>query len=312
MPLNLRSCALALAVFSAANVALAIDGVRWPSSAVATRTDPIAALRWPNGGWTCVLSRDTVSAPRAAQTALALLDRRVADNPRDARAHAARSVALRLLERSDEAQRALDRARAMDATVLDDPDVGLTHAFLLARSGQFEQAVAAARLVLPRLSGAIDARVEASVEVARWSLRRGQPGVAPALAILREAAAVQPPDAALRATLAFALALAGRSGEAREVARSGPVPAPGALRALRGTIAPDVLDASVGVALSLSDHAYDAAPVLERASVAQGVPEAFRPALTSALQVARSTPRPPPPPPPPPPPRWRAFEFEED
>lgn len=304
------SAVVALSLSLAALDVGAIDGVRWPTAAVASRTDPIAALRWPNGGWTCVLSRDAVNTPRAAQAALALLDRRISDNPRDARALAARAVALRLLERVDDAQRALDRARSLDAAVLDDPDVALTHAFLLARAGQFEQAVTAARLVLPRLSGALDARVDASVEVARWALRRGPTGVPSALAILREAAAVQPPDPSLRATLAFALALAGRNEEAREVARSGPVPA-ASMRPLRGTLAQDVLDASIGVAISLSDHAYDATAVLERSTSAQGVPEAFRTTINSALQVARSTPRPPPPPPPP---RTRrtTYEFEEE
>ncbi|MFO0559854.1 MAG: hypothetical protein U0269_17675 [Polyangiales bacterium] len=307
---GLLSVAAFALCFSSAE-ARAIDGVRWPTTAVATRADPIAALRWPNGGWTCVLSRDATNTPRQAQTAITLLDRRIADNPRDARALAARAVALRLLERIDDAQRALDRAKSLDATVVDDPDVALTDAFLLARAGQFERAVIAARRALPRLSGSLDARVEASVEVARWSLRRGTEGLAPALAILREAAAVQSPDPSLRATLAFALALAGRNDEAREVARSGPVPSAATARAARGTLAQDVLDAAVGVAISLSDHAYDAAPVLERSSSAQGVPESFRAAINSALQLARSTPRPPPPPPPP---RTRrsVYEFEEE
>jgi hypothetical protein len=302
---------VAFALCFASAEAWAIDGVRWPTTAVATRADPIAALRWPNGGWTCVLSRDSTNTPRQAQAALTLLDRRIADNPRDARALAARAVALRLLERIEDAQRALDRAKALDAAVVDDPDVALTDAFLLARAGQFERAVSVARRALPRLSGSLEARGEASVEVARWSLRRGTEGVAQALAILREAAAVQSPDPSLRATLAFTLALAGRNDEAREVARSGPVPSATTTRAARGTLAQDILDASVGVAISLSDHGYDAAPVLERTSAAQGVPESFRAAINSALQVARSTPRPPPPPPPP---RTRRsqFEFEEE
>lgn len=293
--------------------ALAIDGVRWPTSAVINRNDPIGALRWPIGGWTCVLSRDTVTTPRAAQTALTLLDRRVADRPNDARAHAYRAVALRLLARPDEARRAIDRAIALDATVVDDPDVGLTRAFLLANDGQYQQAVDAARRALPRLSGALDARLEASLEIARWSLQRGPDGVAPALAILRESAAVQPPDPTLRSTLAFTLVLAGRNDEAREVARSGPVVIAGAAapRPIRGTLLPDVVDAAAGVAVSLSDHAYDAAQILERTSSATNVPASIRPVLNSALQVARATPRPPPPPPPPPTLRRRYYEDDE-
>jgi tetratricopeptide (TPR) repeat protein len=298
-----RRALVSVALLLASTSALALDGVRWPVSNASTRNDPLAALRWPNGGWTCVLSRDVASTPRAAQTALALLDRRVAESPRDARSHAARAVALRLLERTDEARRALDRAQAIDAAVLDDADVALTHAFLLARAGQYEEAVGVARRVLPRLSGALDTRVEASVEVARWSLRRGPPGVAAALSILREAASVQPPDPALRAALAFALVLDGRQTEAREVARSGAVPSatPSAARPPRGTLTPELVDAAVGVALSLSDHAYDAVTVLEAsvaAGGAAGVPLAFRPAVAGALQSARATPRPPPPPPP--------------
>ncbi len=311
------SCAkrlLALGVaWTLSTEALAIDGVRWPTSAAINRNDPIAALRWPAGGWTCVLSRDTVTTPRAAQTALTLLDRRVADRPSDARAHAYRAVALRLLARPDEARRAIDRALAIDATVTDDPDVGLTRAYLLANEGQLQQAVDVARRALPRLSGALDARLEASVEVARWSLQRGTDGVAPALSILRESAAVQPPDPTLRSTLAFALVLAGRQDEAREVARSGPVVTTGstAPRPLRGTLVPDVVDAAAGVAVSLSDHAYDAAQILERTSSATTVPASIRPALSSALQVARATPRPPPPPPPPPTIRRRYYDDEE-
>lgn len=305
----LASVACALCTSFAAP-SFAIDGVRWPTTAVASRTDPIAALRWPNGGWTCALSRET-STPRAAQTALALLDRRVADNPRDARAHAGRAVALRLLERIEDAQRALDRARALDATVVDDPDVGLTQAFLLARAGQLEEAVSAARRVLPRLSGALDARVEASIEVARWSLRRGREGVAPALAILREAAAVQPPDAVLRGTLAFALMLDGHDAEAREVARSGPLLSASGVRIVRGTLSPELVDASLAVALSLSDHAYDATEALQRANGSRVLPEAFRGVISNALQVASSTPRPPPPPPVRARPELRGEEWDE-
>lgn len=301
-------------VSSAPTVALAIDGVRWPTSAAINRNDPIGALRWPVGGWTCVLSRDTVTTPRAAQTALTLLDRRVADRPTDARAYAYRAVALRLLARPDEARRSLDRAIALDATVVDDPDVGLTRAFLLANQGQFQQAVDAARRALPRLSGPLDARLEASIEVARWSLQRGADGVAPALAILRESAAVQPPDPTLRSTLAFTLVLAGRNDEAREVARSGPVVTAGAAapRPARGTLLPDVVDAAAGVAVALSDHAYDATALLERTATATNVPASIRPALNSALQVARSTPRPPPPPPPPPQQRRRYYYEDEE
>jgi tetratricopeptide (TPR) repeat protein len=289
------------------STALAIDGVRWPSTTDVSRNDPLASLRWPVGGWTCLLSRDTVMTPRTAQTALNLLDRRVVDRPRDARAHAARAVILRLLERTEEAARALDRAVELDRAVLDDPDVGLTQAFLQARAGHYEQAVQSARRVLPRLSGPLDARVEASIEVARWSLLRGPEGVGPALAILREAAAVQPPDPMLRTTLSFALVLAGRQSEAREVARSGPVTAVGSTvpRPLRGTLAPDIVDAAAGVAVSLSDHAWDASAVLERVSGAQGIPASIRPALQSALQVSRATPRRSPAPPPPPQPRIR-------
>jgi tetratricopeptide (TPR) repeat protein len=287
--------AAAFALCFSSTEARAIDGVRWPTSAVVTRADPIAALRWPNGGWTCVLSRDFASA-RQAQAALTLLDRRIADHPRDARAFAARAVALRLLDRIEDAQRSLDQAKSLDATVVSDPDVALTDAFLLARAGQFERAVTVARRVLPRLSGSLDARIDASVEIARWSLRRGTEGLPEALAILREAAAVRAPDPALRATLAFALALAGRNDEAREVARSGPIPSSATARAPRGTLAQEILDASIGVALSFTDRAYDAVSLLERTSSAQGVPESFRTLIHDALRVARSAPRPPPPP----------------
>ena len=45
--------------------ARAIDGVRWPSTATAHRADPLAAVRWPHGGWSCALSRDVSGTARS-------------------------------------------------------------------------------------------------------------------------------------------------------------------------------------------------------------------------------------------------------
>ncbi len=267
--------------------ARAIDGVRWPSTTPIHRADPLAAVRWPNGGWSCALSRDVSSTARSAQLALAVLDRRIAENDRDARAHAARAVVLRLLERTDESRAALDRALSLDPSRLDDPDVALTRGLLLARGGRYAAAVRTALVALPRLTGPLSDRVEASVEIARWSILRGVEGLPDALAILRASAATQPRDPHLRATLATVLLLLGRESDAREVARAGDLPN---LRASvrppsRGTIAPALVDAAAALAASLTDHPADAATTL-RASAQEPALQPFQAALSRAIARA--------------------------
>lgn len=277
--------------------ALAVDGVRWPSPTNTTSADPVAAVRWPWGGWTCALSRQTGLA-RTAQSTLNTLDQHMTQHPNDARTVALRAIPLRLLERFDEARQTIDRARALDANSVDDPDVQLTHAFLLARAGSYEAAVHAAQGILPRLVGPLDKRIEATLEVARWSLLRGTAGTADALGLLRGAAAVQPsPVDSLRAALAFALLLDQKVDEARFVARSGAIPllnptSHQAVRPSTGTLAPYLVDAAAASAMAYTASAYDCVTAVEALSQSLQISTEVRRVLTDALAVARTVVRP--------------------
>jgi hypothetical protein len=195
----------------------------------------------------------------------------------------------------DEARAAIARARALDANSVSDPDVALTDAFLLARAGSYEAAVRAGQEVLPRLSGTLDTRVEATVEVARWSLLRGPSGVADALSLLRGAAAVQSsPSDALRALLCLTLLLEQKVDEARFVARSGtlPVITTVATRPLRGTLAPSLVDVAAAVALAYSGDGLSAIGLLESLAQSQQISSELRQVVSQALPLARIPPRP--------------------
>ncbi|MDP3278077.1 MAG: hypothetical protein Q8Q09_23025 [Deltaproteobacteria bacterium] len=266
-------------------------GVRWPVQAVTGQSDPLSALRWPNGGWTCTLSLDS-STPRAAQRALLLLDRRVQLSDQDASVYAARAVVLRLLHRLDDSQRSLDRARQLDPTTLLDPDVMLTEAFLHAARGRYVDAVTRGRAALPRLSGPLGMRIEASVEIARWSLMRGAEGADDALALLREATLLSPTPA-LRSTMVFALVVAGRVEQAQRMARSGALlPASqAAAQPSRGTLSLSLVRASAAVALSLSAEAARATEALDLALADRALPAAIRETVVTARARAASAPR---------------------
>src|SRR5262249_27322015 len=150
-----------------------------------------------------------------------------------------------------------------------------------------EEAVVAARGVLPRLAATREARAELALEVARWSMARGPEGLSDALAILREVTALGPPDPMVRATLALALARDGRTDEAREVARGGllPLAYAGASQTRRGSVLPGEGDAAVGVALWLAGRTREAVEPLARAAAA--VPAPWRAQAAEALASAR-------------------------
>jgi tetratricopeptide (TPR) repeat protein len=269
--------------------ARAIDGVRWPTAALTDRGDPLSPVRWPQGGWSFTLSGDLTSAARAAQVALAVFDRRIAENPRDARSLAGRAVILRLLGRSDESRRALDRALALDGTLIEDADVALTRAMLSALAGQYAAAVRDGRVALARLGGSLIDRVEVSVELARWSLLRGPEGLPEALAVLREAATTSVRDSHQRASLAAVLLLLGREVEAREVARSGDLPDVrfSLNRPARGTLFPVVMNGVAALAASLTDRAPAAVTLLRETARAPEL-SSFQGAVSRALTRASS------------------------
>jgi tetratricopeptide (TPR) repeat protein len=280
------SLVVGCALLAAGTAAWAVDPLDWPSSNApfATDQDPIASLRWDSTvAWTS-------AQPASLEPLLRRLDAQLRATPSVAALRADRAVVLRAMGRFDEARDELDRAVAQDHAVLDDPDVGLTRAYLTAQAQHFDEAVADALDVLPRLVGLREARVEIALEVARWSMARGTEGLPDALAVLREATALGPPDPMVRATLALALARQGRTDEAREVARGGLLPlsyaGPGATH--RGSLTPGEADAAVGVALWLAGQAHEAVEPLARAATT--VPPPWRAQTTEALALARRSP----------------------
>jgi Flp pilus assembly protein TadD len=274
---------LSAVVLLAAPLAQAAGRARWPVPVGQTGAlDLLAPVRWESEpAWT------SVSPAR-----LEYLLQQIESAPPPARL-AASAVLLRGLGRFDDARTALTRAVAADPTVLQDPDVALTHAYLLARAQRYAEAVAAARPVFPQLGGRADARTELALEVARWSMARGADGLAEALAVLRTVTALGPPEPMLRATLALALTRAGRLEEAREIARSGPLPPVSAALAAqqRGSLLPGEGDAAVGVALLLVGRGREAIEPLARA--VGRVPAPWRASLDESLASARRAPAPP-------------------
>jgi tetratricopeptide (TPR) repeat protein len=278
-----RPTALALAGLALAAHAHASGGVEWPGATTSETeaADPLAPARWEvEMAWT------TASPMRLEQLAERLAQQ-LRRTPDAATTLAARAVVLRALGRFDDARASLDRALARDPGVLADPDVALTHAYLLARGHRYAEAVAAARPAFARLGGRREAREELVLEVARWSMARGPEGLDDAIGLLRDLAALGPPAPMVRATLALALVRQGRIDEAREVARGGQLPAPymGATQQRRGTVVPGEGDAAVGVALVLAGRGRDAVEPLARA--AGTVPAPWRPGMADFLAQAR-------------------------
>lgn len=241
--------------------------------------DPIAALRWSAESWITM-------TPARAESVLTEIDRRLRQSPGAANWLSYRAVALRILMRYDDARASLDQAVAMDTAVLQDPDVALTTAYLAARAQQWAAAVSTARGALPRVNAPVDHRSSLALEIARWSMARGREGLPDAIAVLREVAALGPPERMVRATLALALWRDGRTDEAREVASGGMPTAYEAMNTTRrGSVLPGEGDAAVGVALVLGGRAHDAVAPLSRA--VNTVPEPWRPSISEFLATAR-------------------------
>ncbi len=257
--------------------------VHWPTATAGDRDaphDPIAGVRWNSEGWVLV----GTAAP--ARMALEDLEALLAVRPDDAALHARRAVVLRVLQQFDAARTELTRALAADPHVEDDADVALTRAYLIARDGQYEEAVRAARRALPRLQGNDDARGQIVLEVARWSMARGPAGVDDAIVILRELAGPTASAAIARAMLSLALHRRGRDDEAREVARGADLPSPYASTSLRaGGLIDGETDAAVGTAYVFAGRGREAIAFLARASTR--APAAWRPSIVATLSEAQ-------------------------
>lgn len=280
----MRAPALAatLSLLLGAAPAAAFD---WPGRhADAPPRDPIERLRWDRiNAWHALSLPDL-------RLALARLD----DAPESARTLGLRAVVLRLQRRDDEARAALRRALSLspDRAVLDDPDVALTAAWLAARAGDFAEATRLGRHALSRMarptSLSLAHREALSLEVARWSMARGPDGLDEALAILRAGASTAAASPLVRATVALALARAGRLDDARAVAAPLAPTLQGADAAANlpsGATLPEEVSAAVGVALLLGDRPREAREALTVA--AQGSPEVWRTFQRAQLAAAQ-------------------------
>jgi hypothetical protein len=276
-----RATVVTLSLLLGAAPARAFD---WPApDAEALPRDPIAALRWDR-----ISAWHSLPLPELHR-ALARLDRA----PPSARAEALRAVVLRLLRREGDARAALRRAlaRSSETAVLDDPDVALTAAWLAARAGDFDTAArlgAAGFARLPRASTAGPARRELlALEIARWSMARGPVGLDDALALLRAGAAEATASVPLRAALTLALARAGRTDDARALARTAApslAPADTAGSPPGATLLAEVA-AAAGVTLRLAGRPREAiAPLL---AAAADVPAPWRDFQRAQLELAR-------------------------
>lgn len=272
---------LAVPLLLLAPTALASGRVQWPTGhSSSTTDDPIATLRWnAEAAWI------TGSIPRA-ERALSRIEDSLRQQPRTAMLFAYRAVARRALGQFQQSQDDLRRAVTMDPAVLEDPDVALTHAYLLAREQRFAEAVSTARRAFPRIAGSVEVCTELVLEIARWSMARGPEGLADALTVLREITALGPPTPMVRATLALVLARQGAIDQAREIARGGPLPHPDAPTSTpRGAVIMGENDAAIGVALVLAGRARDAIGPLTRAIAT--VPPPWRTWTSTYLTTAR-------------------------
>ncbi|MFO0627574.1 MAG: hypothetical protein U0325_18345 [Polyangiales bacterium] len=229
----------------------------WPQTARAAPVDPLRTLRWPQmSAWIApspVLPREALATLEAAEASPAVLQ--------------SRAVALRLLARPDDAERALADARARLGGGLTDPDAMLTAAWLDARRSNFADAVPVARAAMMRLAATSEAL---TLTVARWSLARGPEGLADARALLdglRVVGACSPRAAALQVLV---LARGGDEPAAQSLAQAlGPALAPPLAEPhpadRQDPAFPEQINA-VGVALLLAGRAADAGPLLRRAA----------------------------------------------
>lgn len=277
---------LALGLFSMVpREARAVNGeVRWPaaSPSASAALDPLAPLRWSSAreGWTATyparreeLTREFEAAAQRAGWS-------------EARLLAGRAVLARLYRDFAQARGLIERAGALDATALDDPDVTLTRAYLAAQQERWEEAVTILRSALPRLGGNADQRIAAILEGAHWSMARGPAGLPEALSLLREASALRELLPMVRATLALALFRAGSEAEAREVASGGQLPQAYSVAAGRraGTLAASDSAVAVGTALWLSGNAAGAVEALTNGGAP---PAAWRAQAQATLAAAQ-------------------------
>jgi tetratricopeptide (TPR) repeat protein len=155
----------------------------------------------------------TTSMPEAALGSAREADQVLPD-------HAAPRVlegrALAALGKLDEALKALDEARAIDPTALDDPPALLAWARVLARTAHPDGAAEAYRALLPRASAMPMAeRASASVEAGLVAMARGAPGLDEAVSALREGLRESQDEVQSVAVLGLALAL-DRGGDTDE------------------------------------------------------------------------------------------------
>jgi tetratricopeptide (TPR) repeat protein len=277
-----RAITTALALAASAGAAHA-GTVHWPTRAPSrdSRIDPIASVRWNTEGW--VLTGTAAPAQMALGDVESLLAIHGGNDPL---LHAQHAVVLRIVQRFDLARAELAAAMTRDPTVLDDPDVALTHAYLTARQGQYAEAVAIARRALPRLDGNDEARAQIVLEIARWSMARGSEGLDDAITLLREVSGPSAGAAVARATLTLALHRRGLEDEAREVARSADLPSAYASTALRpGALIDGETDAALGTAYVLAGRGREAIAWLARA--VSRSPRVWRASLEATLAEAQ-------------------------
>jgi tetratricopeptide (TPR) repeat protein len=148
----------------------------------------------------------------------ALEDAREADAilPGRAAPPALEGRALAALGRFKEALAALEKARARDAGVLDDPQALLAWARVLAHTGHSQDSAAAYRTLLPRVSALSSAeRFAATTEAGLVALACGPTTLDEAVSAFRESLRANQADAEAVAVLGLALAL-DRRGEGEE------------------------------------------------------------------------------------------------
>lgn len=285
-PLAPLALAAALTALSLGLAPREVRAIEWPTRAP-VEDDPVRELRWtyvprwvaPNHPRLAAIQRALDASPSA--TALWF---------------ARRALVLRLSDQEEPCRAALATALRMQPDLsLADPDVGLTQAWLQARTHDWTGAFESATVPLSRMSASID-RERLVLDLTRWSMARGPDGLAPALSLLRQyamATAGRGASPVVTVTMALVLSRMGRAEEARALARS-------VADVLRPDLGSDhyplgdgalVLgegDAAVGNALLLVGRGRDAVEALERASTS--VPMPWRASTLAALALARRSP----------------------
>ena len=276
---------LALAASLGSSRAGAVD---WPGvQAEPPPVDPLRPLRF------CYRNPNSEASPSLRRSVLE--DLANANLPH-ARRRAFQAVALWVPGRDDneEARVAIGDALRDDRGILEDPDVALLAARVAAAAGRITDAVELYELALQGFDEGCRQRDLILLEASRWSMARGAEGLDDALRMLFGFARIEVPmPIMVRATLALALARAGRVDEARAVALAGTALQP--YRSLEEN--PSLAwmaaegDAALGVALLLRGDTREALEPLVRAARAGPAPwRDFQNAQLAA--VRRGTPAP--------------------